>query len=149
MSLNLKPALRTAVMGVSDCVSRLAQWKGEPAVFTRRPVPDDAELPLVIISKPTSVTDQDGLSSDRPVVTHQLAVYGRKGAAGSADDDTRDVEEAAFALRQHFHSNRFSLVPTGYDVIDVRVSGPVDAPVDDDNMVGAVISVTARLRRQT
>lgn len=149
MSLDLKPALRSALLDVPAIVALLAQWKGEGAVFTRRPVPDDAPLPLAVISKPTALNDEDGLSSDRPVATHQIAFYGRKGRPGSTEDHTREVEEAAFLARQHFHRNRFSVVPTGYSVIDVQVRGPVDAPVDDDNMVGAVVVLTVRLRRQT
>lgn len=148
MSLDLKPALRDAVMDISAVTALLAQWKGEPAVFTRRPVPDDAEYPCAVIGKPTMITDEDGLSSDRPVVTHQLAFYGNKGAPGSAEDQTRDVEAMGFHARTHFHRQRFSVSPSGYDVIDIQARGPFEAPTDDENKVGSAIILQLRLRGQ-
>lgn len=143
----LLPALRNAVMACPEATAELSQWAGEPAVFTRRPVPQGAVDPMVLINPPASVTDMDGLTSDRPIYTHDIAVYGVKGAPGSSEDQTRAVERTATALRRHFHRNRFSVQPEGFSVIDVRVSGPVPAPVDDDATVGRLITVVVRLRR--
>lgn len=145
--MDLLPALRTGVLECAGAVAELAQWSGEPAVFTRRPVPDDAPMPLSIVNPPATLTDADGLTSERPIATHDIAFYGRKGAPGEEEDQTRAVERAAFAARAHFHRNRFSVQPEGYSVIDVRVTGPIVAPVDDDQTVGRLITVTVRLRR--
>ena len=145
MSLDLLPALRDAVMDIGGVTAMLAQWKGEPAVFTRRPVPDDAIYPVAVISRATSIDDFDGLTVRRPIATHQIAFYGNKGAPGSTEDHTRDVESMGFAAREHFHRNRFSLTPSGYSVVDVQVRGPVDAPVDDDMKVGTAITLQIRL----
>jgi len=145
MSLDLLPDLRDSVLEITGVTAELAAWNEEPAVFTRRPAPQDAEFPICMISAPVNLTDQDGLSVQRPVLSHQIAFYGNKGAPGSEQDQTRAVERAAFAARQHFHRNRFSVQPTGYYVIDVRVRGPVPAPVDDENKVGRVLTVQVRL----
>lgn len=147
MSLDLLPNLRSSVVGVPEITEELGDWKGEPAVFTRRPVPDDAPMPMIIINPPSSIGDQDGLNSDRPVVTYDLAVYGNKGAPGAPEDQTRAVERAAYALRTVFHRNRFSVQPSGFYVIDVVARGPVPAPTDDEQTVGRVVSLTIRLRR--
>lgn len=144
---DLLPSLRDAAIGNADLIAELSTWRGEPAVFTRRPVPDDATYPLALINPPATLTDADGLISARPIVVHDIAVYGHKGAPGEPEDQTRAVERAAFALRELFHRDRFSVQPDGYSVIDVRVTGPMAAPVDDDQTVGRMVSVTVRLRR--
>lgn len=146
MSLDLKPAFRDAVMDNASITALLAEWKGEPAVFTRRPVPDDAAYPCAIVGNPVSVTDQDGLTSDRPVVQSDIAFYGHKGTPGSTNDQTRSVETMAFAAREHFHRNRFSLQPSGYSVVDIVVAGPIPAPTSDETKFGMLISVTTRLK---
>lgn len=146
MSLDLKPALRDAMMDIGAVTAALGQWKGEPAVFTRRPVPDDATYPCAVIDNPASVTDQDGLASDRPVLRHNIAFYGNKGTPGAAGDQTRDVETMAFAAREHFHRERFSIQPAGYSVVDIVASGPVVAPVSDESKFGMLVSLTVRLK---
>ena len=148
MSLDLLPELRDGCMDIADLVAELALWKGEPAVFTRRPIPDDATEIYALINPPTTIGDADGLNSDRPVLSHDIAVYGRKGAAGSDEDQTRAVERAGFAVRGHFHRNRFSFQPTGFRVISVTARGPFPAPTDDEQTVGRLVSLTIRLRRQ-
>lgn len=147
MSADLLPALRDGVIAAPGVAALLAQWNSEPAVFTRRPVPQDASDPMVLINPPLALTDADGLTSDRPIAQHDIVIYGQKGAPGSSGDQTRDVEMAAFLLRDHFHRNRFSVQPSGFHVIDVRATGPVAAPVDDEETVARLVSLTVRLRR--
>ena len=145
--LDMLEALRDGVIAAPGVVAIIDQWKGETAVFTRRPLPDDAPDFCVLVNPAAAITDADALSRLRPIVVHDIAVYGRKGAPGSAEDQTRDVERVAGYLQLHFHRNRFSVQPDGFSVIDVRASGPVPAPVDDEGTVGRIISVTVRLRR--
>lgn len=148
MSLDLLSPLRDAVLAVPAVVAELAQWKGEPCVFTRRPVPSDAADPMVVINPPASIAEQGGLTSDNPVVTHDVIIYGAKSAPGSSSDQTRAVERAIFALRDALHRQRFSVQVPGFHVIDVRVAGPMAAPVDDDGTVARMVTVTVRLNRR-
>lgn len=148
MSLDLLPALRDGVIAAPGVIDELSQWRGEPAVFTRRPVPDDAADPMVVINPLSGVIFRDALASDNPVVTHDILIYGSKGAPGGPVDQTRAVERAAFAIREHFHRNRFSVQADGFHVVDVRVNGPFAAPVDDEATVGRVVSVTVALNRR-
>ena len=148
MSLDLLPALRDAVIAAPNVTVELATWRNEPAVFTRRPVPEDASDPMVIINPPSAVAFADGLSADRPVVRHDIVVYGAKAAPGSPGDQTRVVERIAFAIRDHLHRNRFSVQADGFHVVDVRAGGPIAAPVDDDQTVGRVVSVSVSLNRR-
>ena len=98
--------------------------------------------PLILINSPAAIADEDGLTADRPVQIIDLAAYGEQ------PHHYRDVEALGFAMRDHFHRQKFSLFPDGYDVIDVRAAGPMPAPVDDAAIVGRMVSLTIRLRRQ-
>ena len=146
--LDLKPAIRDSLIDQPLISTGLGQWKGEPAIFTRRPVPKEAPDRFIIINDPFAISDADGLTSDRPIWQSDVAVYGRKGEPGTDQDDTRLIEVLGFRMRDHFHRQRFSVRPEGFSVIDVRAGGPVPAPTDDDQTVGRLITLTVRLRRQ-
>lgn len=146
MSLDLAPAIRTAVIE-APFAGDLALYHGEPAVFTRRPVPPDAERPFVLVNPPAAISDMDALASDRPLIMRDVLIYGWKGAPGAADDQTRVVEQIGFEIRDLFHRQKFGLRPDGFSVIDIRATGPIPAPADDEVAIGRVVSLTIRLRR--
>ena len=146
--LDLGPPLRDSLMANPEITTALSQWKGEPAIFTRRPVPADAGDPIIIINPPFSIGDADALTSDRPIWEGDIAVYGRKGAPGTPEDQTREVDLIGHRIRDHFHRQRFSVRPEGFSVIDVRAGGPVPAPTDDDQTIGRLVTLIVRLRRQ-
>lgn len=145
--IDLLGPLRSSIMDDPLTIDGLGEWKGEPAVFTRRPVPDDAPMPLILIEAALPISDMDGLNSDRPVAVHDIKIYGQKGAPGSEQDQTRTVERLGFALRRLFHRNRFSVQGDGFYAIDVSARGPGVAPTDDEQTVGRYVTVTIRLRR--
>lgn len=146
--LDMSAPIRTALIQAAGIGDELGVYQDEPAVFTRRPVPDEATaFPQIIVNPDASLTDEDGLTSERPVCLRDIGIYGRKGRPGSADDQTRLVEALGFRTRALFHRQRFSIVPDGYSVVDIRAGGPVPAPVDDDATVGRLVSLTIRLRR--
>lgn len=145
--LDLLPPIRDALMGEAEIAGVLEQWKGEPAIFTRRPVPKDAPALMVLIDQ-TTLSDADALRSDRPIWGGQILFYGVKGEPGTPQDQTRVVEKMAYRARTLFHRQRFSVRPTGFSVIDVRAGGPMPAPTDDDQTVGRLLTLTVLLRRQ-
>lgn len=146
--LNLGPPIRTALIGAEPIASDLSEWQGEPAVFTRRPVPPNAADPMIIVNPDSAVTDEDGLTSERPVVVRDIAIYGKKGPPGDPSDQTRIVERLGFRVRRLFHRQKFALVVPGYSVIDIVAAGPIPAPVDDEATVGRIVSLTVRLVRR-
>lgn len=153
MSLDLGPAIRATIIGEHDdidttaIVELLGQYADAPSVFAFRPVPEGAADPMIIVNPDASISDQDGLTSDRPVVVRDIAIYGRKGPPGDPTDQSPAVERLGYMIRELFHRKRFSVRPEGYSVTDVVATGPVPAPVDDDGEVGRVVSLTIRLRR--
>jgi len=140
MSLDLAPAIRTALIADPTITGLITEFLGEPAVFTKRPVDDDAVLPFIVISEDVSITDADGLTSDRPVVMRDIFAYGHQ------PDDYRAIEQIGYAVRELFHRESFSLIVTDYDVIEIIATGPIAAPTSDDEIIGRVVTLTIQLR---
>jgi hypothetical protein len=142
MSANLKAPIRTAILAATAITDELATYKGAPAVFTRRPIPDDATYPCIVIETDLS-RDEDALVALRPVVMADICVYGTNDPQGA---EYRAVENIGYALRNLFHRKRWSIVPTDAAVIDVVARGPSAAPTDDEKTVGRVVTLQVRLR---
>ena len=156
MSLDLGPALRAAFLNQQDAtlqalaesiVDRLGKVdEVDPSLFAFRPVPDDALDPMILINAQVSVTEADAIRSERPIVIADIAIYGKQGTPGDPSDQSPIVEAIAFDVRKLFHRQRFAVQPDGYSVIDIRATGPVPAPTDDDGEMGRVVTLTIRLR---
>lgn len=138
--------LRNALCDDPGIAQRLDQWKSEPAVFTRRPVPKDAPRRIAIVNT-GDLGNWDGLNTDRPLWSGTIGFYGVKAEPGSDQDDTRTVEEAADLAREKFHRQRFGVQVAGFSVIEVVAGGPFPGPTDDDNEVARLLSLRIRLRR--
>lgn len=147
---NVGPYIRAAILANSSIASELSTWQGSPAVFTRSPVPDDAEYPMVVTPADVAVTDQDAIRNLRTVVVRDIFVYGNLGAPGSTEDHTRIVEDAAYEIRRMFHRKSSSLGNTPFHVIDIKASGPQIAPTEmyassEPNIIGRVVTLTLRI----
>lgn len=141
---NIAADVRTAILGETDITNFLSQWSGAPAVFTRRPVPADAQFPMIVISPDIAHGDWDGLKVRRDAITKDVIVYGRVAAPGSADDHTRRVEAVALLLRELFHRQPRSLGNPSYRVVSINVTGPLIAPTDSDSIVARVVTLIVR-----
>lgn len=138
--LDLAGPIRVAILANSAITPLLAVWEGEPAVYTRRPVSDDAPYPLIVVSNDISIGNQDFLSARIPTPRRDVLVYGEQ------PDDYRTVESIAYLLRQQFHRQRFSVDATPwYQVIDIVATGPMTAPSDDERIVGRMVALQFRL----
>ena len=136
MSLDFAPALYAAITGDATITGLLSEYNSNPAVFTKRPIPSDVSYPFIIVNPDVAINDFDALNSDRPIVIRDIAVYGRQ------PDDYRQVEQVGYLLRELFHRNRFSLTNADYNIVLITASGPSVAPVDDDETVGRVVTLT-------
>lgn len=140
--LDLGPPLRAALCDAPGIGDEIEQWSGEPAVFTRRPIPDGAPELLIIVNPDSSLTDFDALKSDRPIITRDIAIFGDKVR------HYRQVEAIGYRVRELFHRKRHAIAPGGYDVVDIICRGPTPGPTDDDQTVARVVGLTVRLRRK-
>ena len=141
--MNLAAPIREAIVADSGVVAEVASYKGSYAVFTRRPVPDDANYPMIVISPDVSSTNEDGVNDERPILVRDVVVYGRNDNALSY----RTVETIAYAVRDLFHRQRKAITVDDWSVVDVRTSGPRQAPVDDEQTFGLLVELTVRLAR--
>lgn len=138
--LNLAAPIRLALLDAAPISSALTLWEGEPAIFTRRPVPQDALYPFVVISPDVTISDEDALVARRPIVVRDIVVYGEQ------PDQYRLVEDTAYRVRALFHRQRFSVIVAGYSVVEIVAKGPMPSPADDLQHIGRMVSLRFRLR---
>lgn len=150
-NLNLSIPLRNAVLGMSSITDLLGTWSNEPSVHTRRPLPDDATYPCVAISPAVFITNQDALDTFRPVGMWDLATYAEatRMVGGRMVDGYRELEEIAYALFEGFHRQKHVLLVESYSIIDIVASGPTLAPSGNDRLLGRVVPLTIRLKKNS
>ena len=144
---DLAAPIRTALIGASGVTDELSAYKGSFPVFTKIPVPDDAPVKIVLVSSGLTIGENDGLTDERPVVGRDVMFYGRRSTDPN-QDEYRAVERMAFASHALFHRQRLSITVSGWSVVDITASGPAPAPVDDEQTVGRMISLTISLAKQ-
>ncbi len=141
--IDLSGPIYTALVGTSDELDGLAMYEGALAVFTYRPIPDDCSYPLIIAAGDVTHGDQDFIDAPLGVIVRDIAVYGKK--RGKDPEPYRTVERIALNVRDLFHRKRGSLIIPGWNVVDIRCTGPIVAPVDDDHTIGRLVTMTVRL----
>lgn len=143
MSLDLAGPLRAALVGSTPITSQLPAYLNGFPVFTRRPSPADAPYPLIMVSSDVTLTDQDGVNDQRPVIERDIAIYGRNNDAAAF----RVVEVLAYQVRSLFHRQRQAITVSGWHVVAITATGPRPAPTDDDQTVGRVVSLSVQLAK--
>ena len=151
MTRNLSVSIREAILSMPSVTDLLGTWGNEPSVHTRRPLPDDATYPCVAISPNVFKVDADALDTFRPIVMRDLAVYAEatRVVDGRMVDGYRELEEIADALFEGFHRQKHVLLVEGFHVVDVVASGPVPAPSGNDRLLGRVVPLTIRLKKNS
>lgn len=144
MMPDLSEPVRDALIAAAAITSELPVYQGSYPIFTRVPVPDDAEYPLIVVGAQVQAGSEDGVSDERPVVVRDITVYGENTTAAKY----RAVERAAHAIHAIFHRRRGSIIVPDWAVMNVTAVGPAPAPVDNEQTVGRRVSVTFRLARQ-
>ncbi|WP_268915633.1 tail completion protein gp17 [Aureimonas psammosilenae] len=135
----LSDALYARMAEDSALTALLGEWQGNPSIITFRPVPDDAERPIILASTTVSDVDRDITNARGRQVVRDIAIYGR------ADSQFDAVEIAAERVRALFH--RRPLTVAGFRVIVVTATGPILAPTDPDE-TGRIITLTIRMDEQ-
>jgi hypothetical protein len=143
--------IRNALIGSEPITSMLATYLDGPAIFTRRPAPAGAQYPMIVVSGNVRKTDADGINDSRPIVGRDIGVYALNDNAASY----RAVETIGEMIYTMFHHERTSLpieqfeeggcIPNGWNVVDIHCTGPIIAPVEDDQFVAKVVSLTIYL----
>lgn len=144
MSADLSAPIRTAILAQSAITSLLSTYQGSYPVFTKRPVPDDAPYPMIVISENITVTNAgDGLDDERPVIQRDIAVYGSNEDPGQY----RDVNAIALLVQQLFHRKRLAISVSGWYVSGIDARGPIDA-TGDDQIAARVVTLDIALAKR-
>lgn len=148
MSADLAPAIRAALLAEPDVVSILPAYLSSFPIFTRRPVPESAPYPMIVVSSDVSVMDEDGVADLRPIVVKDVAIYG----LNDTPEHYRAVESLAQIVRTLFHRRKPFTSVGVWSIIDFVASGPRVAPVEaiasaggSEPLTGRVVSLTIRL----
>src|SRR6478609_2652960 len=142
--IDLQPAIREYLLSDSDFSSKLSNYLNSKALFTRRPVPTDAEYPMSIISPIVSDLQNDFVTcGGRRILTYDIVVYSDNDNAASY----RNVEAAAFRLANILHRMpNYSLnLPASASLIQTTAIGPLPGPTDDIVKVARVVSVNIEI----
>lgn len=139
--LDLSAAFYSALSSDPSITTPLGAYLSGKSIFTRRPVPESALYPMIVVSPDITVTNEDALVSRRPMVVRDVIAYGEQ------DSDYRIVENLGYLIRDKFHRQKDSLTVTNYQIIDIVASGPFVAPTDDDQHLARGVSLTIRLQR--
>lgn len=135
--------IRVSLLTNSDLIAGLATWKGHPAVFTERPVPEGARYPMVVVGPIANRSGlDDGINDHRPELTVDITVYGDKPGGNELVDT---LAEIIFA---HFHRAR-NLVVSNYQLVQIMAMGPFAAPADDEAGAARTVSINIGLRAGT
>lgn len=132
----VKDGYHARIVGISAITSRLASYRGAPAVFTRSPVPSDASFPFVVIRDSLSDDPFDTKTTIGREVVNDIGIY------TDANGNPELVEDIAERIRDAVHRNPVTV--SGYGSFIAIAIGPVEAPTDDDDRVYGRI-VQARL----
>jgi hypothetical protein len=109
----------------------LADYGGEPAVFTIDPAPGDAQLPYIITAGAVAVSAFDTKLTRGRTITRDVRCYA--AASGSA----ATIEAIAERVRELLH--RQVLTIAGFAWLWAECSGPIQA--DEQDAYGRIVTV--------
>jgi hypothetical protein len=134
--MRLTPALTAAciarLIGSTDLVGLVGTFKGQPAIFGKRPVPQGALRPYISLGPVVASTAFDTKDRQGRRIARDIGCY--IDDAGVADP----VDEMAELVRDLFH--RYALPVNGFDTLVTVASGPIVAPTDE-TVLGRLVMV--------
>ena len=129
--MNLTTAIHARLAGDATLAAFLAEYAGEPAVFSTDPAPGDATLPYLVSA---------GHVSDRAYdtkTTRGRQVYRDVRCYAPASGSVVTVEEIAERVRALLH--RHALAVDGHETWVAEASGPTAA--DEEDAYGRIVSL--------
>ncbi len=136
--MNLTAALYDRLANDATLAAFLAEYQGEPAIFTTDPAPGDAVLPYIVTAGEVAARPFDTKTGLGREVWRDVRCY--TPAAGSA----ATVEAIAERVRTLLH--RFRMEVDGHETVIAEVSGPTAA--DEEDAYGRVVTVRLVLQEE-
>lgn len=139
-SPNLAIPLRTAIVSDAAITALLPAFLGSYPVFTRRPVPDTAPYPMIVVTEDIGVSDNDGVNDFRPSYTRAILVY----STNDTPENSRKATSIGLLVRDLFHRQKNAIVVTGWTVTQILATGPAPTFADDQNL-GVAVTLAIQL----
>jgi len=143
MSPDLAAPLIAAILGDSSITAMLPDYENTFPVFSRRPAPVDTPRPVIFVSPDIAQSETDGVNDRRPTFTRDISIYGYNATA----QQYRDIETISYLVHDLFHRQRGGITIPSWNVVLILATGPIVAPVDDDNVVGRIVTLTIQLAK--
>lgn len=128
----LTAAIYDRLAGDATLVDLLANYEGNPAVFTTDPAPGDAVLPFIVTAGEVTQSPFDTKTTRGRNMTRDVRCY------AAADGSAVVVEAIAERVRALLH--RQPLTIDGHAWLLSNVTGPIVA--DERDVYGRIISVS-------
>jgi hypothetical protein len=130
----VRNAIADRLLALPQVTTNIATFYGEPAIFTRSPVPPAASGRFIVIrdshidepfeTKTPSNPPADYVATMGREVHHDIGIY------QDQTGDSSDLEDLALYIRKAF--NRYPLSISGYGTLIARTSGPIEAPASEE-----------------
>ena len=128
----LSAAIHARLKADATLVGLLGEYQGEPAIFTFSPVPEDAEVPYVVVGASVADVPFDAKDMRGREITRDLLVVSEEVG------DSGDVDDIAERVRTLLH--RVPLVVAGWGTVLTQVAGPVEVP-SDERLYGRLLTL--------
>jgi len=116
--------------------SLITSYNSAPAIFTGRLVPDDAELPYIVISAPVTDEPFDTKTTRGRDQIRDVLCY------GAEEGSLLKLEQIAERVRILFHRHKLSI--DNYETVIASASGAISVPLEGasgERIAGLVVSV--------
>ena len=134
--MRLTAAVYDRMAGDATLVALLAEYEGEPAIFTADPAPGNATLPYIVSAGEVAQSASDTKTTRGRQVWRDIRCYAP--ATGSVET----VEGIAERVRTLFH--RHELEVDGYETYIAECSGPIAA--DEEDAYGRIVTLRLMLQ---
>ncbi len=138
--------LRNAIVGNNAIMTNMPPAAtGDDNVYTRRPVPQNAPFPVIVIGPDIVNVDKGGLTDERLAIKRDIAIY----ATNDTAERYRLTEQVAFAVFSLFHRNPFAIIVPNWKVVQIWARGPMQQPVSsEDEFVARLVELTVELNAE-
>lgn len=131
-------AIYNRLISDTTLTAKLATYKGLPAVFTIEPIPEDAELPYIVISNPISDIPFDTKTTLGREMVIDVRCYTNDTGSKVA------VEDIAERVRELFHRQRIDV--NGYANLIANCDGMYFTL--EDGAYGIVVTIRFIFKRR-
>lgn len=141
--IDLSVAIRKHLLTIQDFIDIIASYKNSKSVFTYRPVPEDAEYPMSVISTTLGGTDSDYINCFKRNIQYNVILYDKN----LSPESYINIERVANSVARSFHRLNPTLLDlTGVNVVSVTASNPFPAPTDDNETIARAITLNFEVK---